>query len=319
MKLASLLKYIGQFFGFREKKTYHFTLALGGGGARGLAHIGVLRALEKAGIIPTAIVGTSMGAVVGAMYCQIVSSDKVEDKIRNFLGSKYFKHIGLEEFDNKKDSSISIWERFLIHLRHRFFLTKSILGTGMFAQSALIDSLKLLMEDTDIASLPIKFAAVTCDLISGEEIVFTTGPLIQAVAASSAVPGVVAPISIDKYLLIDGTVSSNIPVLAAKELFGSPVIAVDVRHRLGSFAEPKHGYEVILRSNDITNYRLNNLYLEQADVIIKAKVDHIEWNEFSKIDECIVAGEKAAEEKIRSIRKILYKTNTYQLSREVKQ
>lgn len=311
MNINLLSKYLRKHFSLsKEYKTAPFTLVLGGGGARGLAHIGVIKSLEKANLHPSFIVGTSMGALVGAMYCQLNNANAIENKVRTFLNSKFFKSIGLEEFDNQNNNNLSIWERFIAHLRHRFFFTKSVLGTGMFAQTTLLHAMHLLLEDKDINELPVKYAAVACDLKTGEEIVFTKGSVIQAVTASSAVPGIVAPIAFNSWFLIDGTVISNIPVLAAKNISNNPIIAVDVRRSLEKYEEHRHGYEVIIRANDITNFRLNNIYLEQADVVIRPKVNDIEWNEFGKIDKCIELGEQAVEEKLSDIKMKLQKKST---------
>ena len=194
---------------YRHKKVIPFTLVLGGGGARGLAHIGILKALEKNDLVPSLIVGTSMGALVGGMYSQLYNAEEVEKKIIKYLQGDSFKQIGLEQFsDTDDENSHSLWERFSSHLRQRYFLSKSMFGTGTFAQETLIQGLKMLLTDGDIHDLSLRFAAVTNDIVTGEEIVFTSGPIITAIAASCAVLGIVAPIKIDSRLLVDGTVTS---------------------------------------------------------------------------------------------------------------
>jgi NTE family protein len=286
------------------KKVIPFTLVLGGGGARGLAHIGVLNALEKNNLKPSLIVGTSMGALVGGMYSQLRSADAVEEKIRKFLQGDFFKQIGLEQFsDSDKKSSHSIWERFAAHLRQRYFLSKSMLGTGTFAQKTLLQGMKILLDEGDILNLPLRFAAVASDLTTGEEVVFTSGSLITAVAASSAVLGIVAPLKIDSRLLVDGTVTSTIPVSAACSLSSNPIIAVDVRQSLEITEDCRLGYEIFIRASDISRFRLNDIMLKQATVILKPNVADINWNEFSRIDQCIHAGEQAVEENLSQLLK----------------
>jgi len=280
-----------------------FTLVLGGGGARGLAHIGVLKGLEKIGITPSLIVGTSMGALVGGMYAQLRSAEAIEEKLRKFLGGAFFKKIGLEQFpETDKKSSRSIWERFTAHLRQRYIFSRSALGSGMFAQKTLLQSLRTLLDEADICDLPILFAAVTSDLVTGKEHVFTSGSIITAVAASSAVPGVVAPFAIGQNLFIDGKVTSTIPVPAACALSKNPIIAVDVRRSLGSFENYSHGFEVVIRAGDVTSYRLNDIHLHQADIILKPDIGNIDWNEFNQIDRCIQAGEQTVEENFKRLK-----------------
>jgi len=293
---------------FKHKKVIPFTLVLGGGGARGLAHIGILRALEKNDFIPSLIVGTSMGALVGAMYAQLRSAEAVEEKMRNYLQGDFFRKIGLEEFsDTDNESPHSLWERFSAHLRQRYFLSKSVFGTGTFAQETLLQVLKMLLEERDVRDLSLRFAAVASDLVTGEEIVFTSDSVITAVAASCAVLGIVAPIKVGSSLLIDGTVTSTIPVPAARSLSGNPIIAVDVRQLLDSFENCQHGYEIFIRASDITRSKLNDIHLKQADIILRPDVGSLNWNEFSRINQCIRSGEQAVEENISKLKRNLVK------------
>jgi NTE family protein len=186
-----------------NKKVIPFTLVLGGGGARGLAHIGVLKALEKINLLPSLIVGTSMGAVIGGMYSQLRNAEAVENKMKKFLQSDFFKQIGLEQFsDIDNESPHSVWERFAAHLRQRYVFSKSVIGTGTFAQTTLLESLRTLLKDEDIRDASLPFAAITSDLRSGEEHILTSGSIITAIAASSAVPGIIAPLTIESRLFI---------------------------------------------------------------------------------------------------------------------
>jgi NTE family protein len=291
-----------------NKKVIPFTLVLGGGGARGLAHIGVLKALEKIDLIPSLIVGTSMGAVVGGIYSQLRSAEAVEKKTREFLEGDFFKRIGLEQFsDIDNESTNSVWERFAAHLRQRYFFSKSVLGSGTFAQTTLLQSLKMLLKDVDIRDLTLRFAAVTSDLVDGEEHILTSGSIITAVAASSAVPGIIAPLASGSRLFIDGTVTSTIPVPAASSLSKDPIVAVDVRRSLGSFENHRHGYEVVIRAGEVTTRKLNDLHLQQADIVLKPDVENVDWNKFYRIDQCISAGEQTVKQNMRRLTSKLIK------------
>jgi NTE family protein len=284
-------------------KVHPFTLVLGGGGARGLAHIGILKALEKIGLVPSLIVGTSMGAVVGGMYAQLKSADAVEKKFREFLEGSFYKRIGLEQFsDTDTKSSRSVWERFATHLRQRYFISKSALGNGKFAQTTLIQSLNFLLEEGDISGLSLRFAAVASDIAYGEEFVFSSGSIITAVAASSAIPGIVAPLEVDSHHFVDGKVTSTIPVPAARSLSKDPIIAVDVRQSLGKYENHQHGYEIVMRAWEVTNNKLDDIQLQKANIVLKPDVDIIDWNEFRCIDQCILAGERAVEENLQRIK-----------------
>ena len=298
----------GMYTNIRRKKVKPFTLVLGGGGARGLAHIGVLRSLEKNHLVPSLIVGTSMGALVGAMYAQLRNADAVEEKIRNFLQGEFFKQIGLEQFsDTDHENSHSLWERFSAHLRQRYFLSTSVLGTGTFAQEKLIQAMTMLIAEGDIGDLPLRFAAVASDLTTGEEVVFTSGSIVTAVAASCAVIGIVAPLRMDDRLLVDGTVTGTIPIPAARSLSHDPVIAVDVRQALISHENYQHGYDVFIRATDISRYQLNDVFLRTAAFVLKPRVAEYDWNEFGSIDDCIRGGEHAVEENLNRLTGVLAK------------
>lgn len=290
----------------KRKNLIPFSLVLGGGGARGLAHIGVLKALEKNNLLPSSIVGTSMGALVGALYAQLQNAEAVEEKMKEYFQGDFFKKIGLEEFsDTDPESPHSLWERFAVHLRQRYFLSKSLLGTGLFAQVTLLQGMEMLLGNGDISDLPLRFAAITSDLVTGEEVVFTSGSLCTAVGASCAVLGIVAPIKFDSRLLVDGTVTSTIPVSAARTLSRDPIVAVDVRQSLDCYENFPHGYEVFIRASDITRYQLNDIHLKQASIVLTPEVGKINWNEFSRMNQCIDQGEQIVEKNLSKLTDVL--------------
>ena len=168
-------------------------LALGGGAARGLAHIGVLRGLAEDGVEINGIAGTSMGSIIGALSCQGLHPDEIEGVF--------------EAIDWPKVGSV---------------LVGSVLGSAFF--DMLID----IIGDGDIEDLPRPFAAVCCDLDTGEEVVLRRGPLAEAVRASSAIPGILSSFRISGRNLVDGAVIEPVPVRAAATLGSQPVLAVNV-------------------------------------------------------------------------------------------
>jgi len=177
-------------------------LALGGGAARGLAHIGVLHALEEDGIPVTAVAGTSMGAIIGALHTLGHSAAEIEELV-----------LGLD------------WQRL-----GRVMLG-SLLGT------AFHDLLRDMLGPVRIEELDRPFAAVCCDLDTGEEVALRSGPLADAVRASAAIPGLLTPMRLQGRALADGALAAPVPVTAAAALANGPVLAVNVL-RLGSPAEP---------------------------------------------------------------------------------
>jgi NTE family protein len=174
------------------------TLALGGGAAKGLAHVGVLRGLEEDGVEVAAIAGTSMGAIVGALSARGMSAAQMV----GFFSAVDWTRLG-------------------------WIMARSIGG------AAFRDLIRETIGPTSIEDLPLPFAAVCCDLATGDEVVLTTGSLEAAVRASSAIPGLLPPIEIDGRTLVDGAMVTPVPVTAAGSLAGEPVLAVNVL-RLGA-------------------------------------------------------------------------------------
>ncbi|MBN9890218.1 patatin-like phospholipase family protein [Salipiger abyssi] len=172
-------------------------LALGSGGARGWSHIGVLRALEKAGIRPDVVAGTSMGALVGAAYCSR-ALDRLEDFARSMTPLSMARMIDLD-----------------------------LRAGGLVAGNTVLRTLKTLGLSGNFADLDRPFIAVTTDLYRGRELWLRDGALLPAVRASTAIPGIFSPVRHDNRWLMDGGMSNPVPVSACRALGADIVIAVD--------------------------------------------------------------------------------------------
>jgi len=187
-------------------------LALGGGGARGLAHIGVLRALERAGIAVDLIAGTSMGGLIGALYCAGVPLDTVEAEVLR-LGQ-------VKEQLRLVDVSVTA-------------AGLSVRGRRIYNMMA-----DLLGEDLTFADLRLPLAVVATDILAGREVILQGGLVIDAVRATISVPGVFMPVDLGDYRLVDGGVLDNLPIDVARSMGATRIIAVDV---LPSFSENTPG------------------------------------------------------------------------------
>ncbi len=274
-----------------------FTLALGGGGARGLAHIGVLRALEREGIAPSLIVGSSMGAIIGAMYSQLRDSSRVEELIEELLHRHCFSDLRLDLMPENSQSEKPPARRHLAdYLRRGLYFSRVAMRSGAIDNSILTHFLYRLLKDEDIRETSIPFAAVAVSLATGEEVVLQHGSIIRAAAASSAVPGVITPVEIDGQQLIDGSVLQVVPVQAARSLSPYPAVAVDVSRDIDREAPPKTGVDVIIRADLIANRRLNKGALKAADFVITPDVGLADWSDFHSIHRLITAGMEAAEQ-----------------------
>lgn len=268
-------------------------LALGGGGARGFAHIGVLQAFEEAGIRPRRIAGTSAGAVVGAMYLAYGSVDAIKERWKAAFDQELIPTI--EAFSREEDKGAQ--EHFLLQaarrIRDRVVISLAVNRSTVLDGSALKGALDFLLPDIEIADLPGQFVAVSTDLETGEEVRLAAGSLRATVLASSSIPGLVPPVQVDQRLLVDGGVVAEVPVAAATTL-GRPVLAVDVAMQMPAYRGDRLVLETMARTGLMTSRLLRAFLLRDADVVLDPHLGPISWSEWHHFDELVGKGYRAA-------------------------
>jgi len=290
----------------RKTKKSGFALVLGGGGARGLAHIGVLNVLEREGLAPQMIVGTSMGAIVGGMYAQQPSAKGVEERIKRLIQSRPFRRIVVDGFANESaPDGLGTTSVLYGRMKRGYGLLKSAWSTGIVDSAVLMDFLSHLLDDVRIEECEIPFAAVACDLYAGEEVVFRTGSMLKAVCASSAIPGIVSPVSHNGRILVDGAPTSTVPVHAARSLTQLPLVAVTVTKNVVGTKPPRNAIDVMLRAGVIARMQVTRHNLEDAAVVMWPRVGEYGWADFSSCEQFVAEGERAAKTALRKIRAIL--------------
>ena len=293
-------------------------LALGSGSARGLAHLGVIRAIEDAGIKLDFIAGTSMGALIGAIH----AAGKLDELEASF-----------RDFDWKRSAS---------------FFDVVLPKSGLLDGAKVSQLVRAHIHADSIEMLPLPFAAVATDIVNGEEVVIRSGDVIEAVRASISVPGIFTPVRSNGHILVDGGLTNPVPVSVARAMGADIVIAVDLNHQIiagknmkplmpaadsaednasGMFsrwvgdyrlsmsdlkqrllagsnpasaqfrkwvsAEPLPSiFEVLLASINIMETRLTQtrLSLDRPDVIIQPPLGHIRFMEFGRAEEIIAIG-----------------------------
>ncbi|MFO7914609.1 MAG: patatin-like phospholipase family protein [Candidatus Krumholzibacteriales bacterium] len=273
-------------------------LSLGGGGVRGFSHAGVIKVLEKRGWYPDLITGTSMGSIIGALYATWADAGKLEDIIYEHTGSEWFRELGADQLEGLRSDSGNIDSigRYIKYLIKQKFRKKERHPLSIFPPDFLIDIMKKVFGQSTFYDLKIPFIAVATDLKSGRNVELHSGPLSRAVAASSSIPGIFCPVEFDDMLLVDGSVTRNIPVPDSAPSGNYEIIAVDVQPTLEMKAPLKNPFDVIYRVDDITTHHLTRLYLDRVDVVIEPAVRNIKWDDFSNIGKLIEAGEEAARE-----------------------
>lgn len=235
-------------------------LVLGGGAARGFAHIGVIKALEAQGIIPDIIVGTSAGSVVGALYA---------------AGYNGFE---LQQLSMQMDESqVSDW---------------SMPNRGMIKGEALQVFINNAVKNRTLEKMNKVFAVVATDLNSGEMIVFRTGNTGMAVRASSSVPGIFQPVSINGREYVDGGLVSPVPVRVARSLGADFVIAVDISDKPNN-NKTESSIEVMLQTFNIMGQSISRSELPEADIVIRPVTPGISSTDFKDRHMAVLQGEKA--------------------------
>jgi NTE family protein len=281
-------------------------LALGGGGARGFCHVGVLKVLEEEGIEVDVIAGTSAGALIGGAYASGLSPEEIARRIETYIQSPEFRSSTLREMGlSMGTSEKSVWEKTRDAIRQKYLLASAFFKPSILPLKDFEALIRHFIPDIDVRETRIPFHAVATDLITGRRIAITEGSLRQAVLASCAVPGAVDPIRIGPWLLADGGITSLVPVLTVREAGADAVIAVVVDREKSVAKEFGTASEIVYRAGDITSDNLEAVELRQADVIIRPKIGDLHWSDFTRAKTMIRAGEEAAGLALGNIREAI--------------
>ncbi len=254
-------------------------LALGGGGARGLSHIGVLKVFEKEGIPIDVIAGTSIGAVVGGSYACGVSPEELEKKVLTYVSSAEFQSSVFKAMaDIYGGEQESLAQKIEIFLRNQFYIIQMLFKPGILSKDVFQSMIDYFIPDILIEDTRIRFRAVATDLITGEEIVFSDGSLREAVTASSAVPGAVEPVKEGERLLSDGGIISMVPVNVVRKEGVDLVIAVAVDRGMPTHEDLATVKDITNRASEITSAKLEEYELLGADIVIRPFVKNLHSN-----------------------------------------
>ncbi|CAM4031041.1 esterase [Bacillus manliponensis] len=249
-------------------KTPKIGLALGSGGAKGFAHVGVIKALREANIPIHMIAGSSMGALVGTFYAAGCNVERLY--------------------------------RLAAVFKRKYYLDFTIPKMGFIAGKRIKDMIKMFTYNRNLEELDIPVAVVATDILNGEKVVFTDGSIADAVRASISIPGIFVPEKVNGRLLVDGGVIDRIPVSVVKEMGADIVIAVDVSP-IKVNGEVTSIYDVIMQSIEIMQHELVVNRQIASDLMMRPAVEQFSSRAFTNIDEIIAVGENEAKNHIQKI------------------
>jgi NTE family protein len=251
-------------------------LALGGGFARGFAHLGVLQVLEQNHIPISYIAGTSVGSILGAAYASGAPLARIIATCRT--------------------------------LRFRDIARWRVSRLGLASNHRLADLIEQVFESQRFEDLRIPVAVVATDLANGEEVVFTHGNLSEAIRASCAFPGLFEPVQIGTRCLADGGLVAQVPTRAARELGAAHVVGVSVGLEDGHRGAPSNIFQVVCRAVSAAQKHQLEIWERHADLVLRPDVQSLAWDDFDRADEAMEAGAAAARRALPRIEKLLNPT-----------
>jgi NTE family protein len=279
-------------------------LALGGGGARGAAHIGVLKVLHNNDVLPDIIGGTSAGALIGAMYAATKDPEWVDKRFKEFLNSEAYEEMGVSRLqsDQNPESVIGQVTKFV---QDKLVFAMALTRTSIVKKERLVKAFDYLIPVKTFEELKIPLDVYATDLHSGETICYNSGDLIDAVAQSGSIPGFVEPTKQEDKLIVDAGVSAPLPVCELKDK-ANFIIGVDISR--GAPKEPMKKVniiEIITRAERITSQHYTDLLSNRSDFLIRPDVLGLHWSAFDKYDLLVENGINAAKEKIVELKNII--------------
>ena len=248
-------------------------VALGGGFARGIAHIGVLKVLEEEGIPVRMVAGTSVGAIMGAAYCSGLTIAE------------------LEEIAHK--------------VRFTTFARWTLSRYGFATNDRMVSFLTRTLKAHTFEELRIPLGVTATDFNTGEGAVFSSGPIIDPVRASCAYPGMFLPVEIDGRWLVDGMLSHPVPTRPLREMGADRVLAVNLKGQWSKSSAPRHFFDVIGKSFAIAQDMMSAVWRSAADIVIEPDVAGFDYDDFKRAGELIRVGELAMRRALPEERKWL--------------
>src|ERR1700685_33420 len=258
---------------YEQQRVPSIGLALGGGFARGIAHIGVLKVLEEESIPVSVVTGTSVGALIGAAYCSGLCCEELE-------------HVAHS-------------------VRFTTFARWTLSRYGFASNDRMVSFLARTLKVKTFEELRIPLGVSATDFNTGEGVVFHSGSIIDPVLASCAYPGMFLPVEIRGQYLIDGMLSHPVPTRPLREMGADRVLAVHLKGTWANGGAPRHLFDVIGQSFAIAQDAMSSLWKQSADLVVEPAVAGFGYDDFKRADDLIHAGEVAMRAALPAVRQWL--------------
>ena len=311
-KIALLLLVFASLTVFsQEQKKPKIGLVLSGGGAKGFAHIGVLKVLEEAGVKIDYIGGTSMGAVIGGLYASGYNASQIDSIFQatnfNELLNDFIPRSSKNFYEKRNDELYAL----VLPFNKLKIGIPEALSKGMYNYNLLSRITRNVRHIRDFNKLPIPFLCIGTNIETGEQVLLNKGNLAQAMIASSAFPSLFSPVEIDGKLLVDGGVINNYPIEEVRKLGAEIIIGVDVQDDLLDRNQLKDATRILVQITNLQSIERMKKNVKQTDIYIKPDIKNYGVVSFDKGKEIIRKGEEATFSVYEQIKLLVDDSNPY--------
>ena len=274
-------------------------LALGGGGARGIAHIGVLQTLTDGGIVPDLIAGTSAGAIVGAMFASNPDANWVEQRFREFLDSRAFSDLGTDRLA-RRHNQVDGMSPFGRRLQDHVVVNLSLMRQFAIPREKLNSAMEFLVPARRFEDLELPLVICATEIQTGQAVIYDSGDLISALSNSAAIPGVLESERHDDRIIADGGVVLPMPVepLASRVDF---IVASEISKRSFPPMEHINIHSMIMRAEQITQRSLAQQQASRANFVLTPDVMDLHWSQFEHFDQLLSNGRQEVETELPAL------------------
>jgi len=282
---------------------YRNALVLGGGGARGFAHIGAIVTLEQKNLHPDIICGSSSGSIAGSFYALYSGRIKKLEKIEETREFKVLKRLKLNPVEIEQRQGFFV--NLLSNIKKNIMVIKMLRDNAFVRKEDVEPVFRELFEDMKFEDLPVKLIASAFDLISGKDVYIQSGPLWKGILASSSIPGIFPPLEYNDMVLVDGGITNRLPVKCAVLSEAENILAIDIsqphtfeKNRNSAVNMHLHIDELIAARFDIYNKKM-------ADIVLNPLIENMEWNDFEKYKYAMAKGKEMIERELFSIKRVM--------------